>query len=127
MMSEVPLVLDFFGIDGSEGVPEHCKEQLQLARRRRGSQLWEDYNLAFAEAAAQATGDEEQVMPVARILDDQANELWLFARRGESLRCATSVPVVPTHEACVMTTEELGMEQSKYHVITLDENALDAQ
>jgi hypothetical protein len=123
---EVPLVLDFFGIDGSDGVPDHCKEQLQLARRRQGSRLWEDYNLAFTEAAAQATG-AEQVLPIARIPDDQANELWLFARRGESLRCAASVPVVPTHKACVMTTQELGLNQSKYHVITLDENALDAE
>eukprot|EP01044_Picomonas_judraskeda_P001755 COSAG03_NODE_111_length_12507_cov_28.124355_2_plen_687_part_00 len=127
-----PLVLDFFGVDGSEGVPEHCKEQLQLARRRKGSSVWEDYNLAFTAAAAQATGaygeaeaeaEAERVVPVARIPDDQANELWLFARRGESLRCAAAVPVVPTHDGCVMTTEGHGPQQATYHVLRLDDNA----
>ena len=124
----VPDALDFFGIDGSVGVPDHCKEQLQLARRLKDSMLWEDYNLAFREEPTHSTR-AEQLMAVAKIPDDQTNELWLFARPGDTLRCAVSVPVVPTHKACALSVKEyvFGPETIKYKVIALGESALDTE
>lgn len=75
--------LDLFGIDGSEGVPEHFKSQLGLARRRAGSSTWEDYTVAIQELGM------EGMNAVAYIpTGEDGSKFWLYARSGESIRGA---------------------------------------
>ena len=103
--------LDLFGIDGSEGIPEHFKSQLGLARRRAGSSTWEDYNAAIQELGM------EGMSPVAHISTGEDNgKFWLYARSGESIRGAYPCVAIFSRTSCPLTCP-IGLSLSSFGLV----------